>query len=127
MENIVGNAPGFVFGFKDHYKNTKDHCESNGFRFCPMILEAHGGSWSLNMRRVLDFVGRHQEMCGESGRISASLKIAQRLSVSLQRENARAVLKRLGEPSGEEAGPVDLGSLWEDDGPDEVGEGPKGQ
>ena len=47
------------------------------------------------MRKVVDNIARRQDATGYGGAEPASLRIAQRLSICLQAENARAILKRL--------------------------------
>ncbi len=60
-----------------------------------MVLEAHGGSWSRPARKIWDrLVRREAAMTGEEPS-QVSLRIAQRTSVALHGENARAILKRL--------------------------------
>lgn len=80
--------------FKREYQNTEQHCESEGFAFVPMVMEAHGGSWSPTARHILEEVAKGQAAASNGDPGSFSLKIAQRLSVTLHRENARAVLRR---------------------------------
>ena len=68
---------------------------STGFDFTPFVIEAHSGSLSSAARKVVDMIAKAQEQIG--GRFVSeptSLRIAQRISVALHRENARAILKR---------------------------------
>ena len=81
--------------WKKQYKNTAEHCKSEGFAFEPLIIEAHGGGWSGTLRKVVDNIARRQDATSSGGAEPASLRIAQRLSICLQAENARAILKRL--------------------------------
>ncbi len=60
-----------------------------------MILEAHGGGWSFSARRVPTRVAKGIAAVWREGDEVASLRIAQRIPVSLHRENARGVLKRV--------------------------------
>ena len=76
-------------------ETTEALCCRQGIRFIPMVIESHGGGWSKSARQVLDCVAKHVSASwNEDGEV-ASLSIAQRLSVTLHRENARAMLKRL--------------------------------
>jgi hypothetical protein len=84
---------------KETYRDTGQKCRAQGFQFTPLIFESHGGSWSLAARRIFDFVAKQQQSVGEVGLQGASLKIAQRLSSTLHRENARAIFKRLAQQS----------------------------
>ena len=81
--------------FKKQYKSTAEQCKNEGFAFEPLIIEAHGGGWSGTLRKVVDNIARRQDATGSGGPEPASLRIAQRLSICLQAENARAILKRL--------------------------------
>ena len=97
LAQVVDN-PNIVFEryeeFKRSYKNTDQVCEQQGFSFIPMILESHGGSWSSTARNILARVATGQSSAWNEDGEEASLRIAQRMSVALHRENARAVLKR---------------------------------
>ena len=98
MEHVA-SSPSVVFDAYENFKRTHNDtarcCEAQGFSFTPMILEAHGGGWSLSARRVLTRVAKGIAAVWREGDEVASLRIAQRISVSLHRENARAVLKRV--------------------------------
>ena len=59
-----------------------------------MIMESHAGAWSPTALKVIGRVAELQAAVWNEDGEASSLKIAQRLSVALQRENARAVLKR---------------------------------
>ena len=83
--------------FKKTYKDTAQQCTTVGFTFCPMVLEAHGGAWAPSARRVWDSIARRASSAWNDGQESTSLKLAQRLSCSLHRESARAILRRLDE------------------------------
>jgi len=88
--------------FKKTYKDTGQQCEQAGFRFTPMVLEAHGGSWSPVARQVFDRLAKRAAAATGEEPSLVSLRIAQRTSVALHRENARAILKRLTTLSVEE-------------------------
>ncbi len=94
--------------YKRAYKQTAESCETQGFRFIPMILEAHAGGWCPTARGVLDWIARQSAACHGEAAATTALRIAQRMSITLQRENARAVLKRMVVP---ERGPPPSG--WE--------------
>ena len=50
------------------------------------------------MRHVIEDIAKRQRTVWEEGHEPASLRIAQRLSIGLQAENARAVLRRMPVP-----------------------------
>ena len=60
-----------------------------------MVVEAHGGGWGLEARRVFaTFASNSAARRGDNAGILAE-QFSQRLSCLLRRENARAVLQRL--------------------------------
>jgi hypothetical protein len=97
-------------------ETTDAACTRQGFAFVPMVIEAHSGGWSKRARQTLDSIAKHVSASWYTEGEAASLSIAQRLSISLHRENARAVLRRLQEtapdmvPSG--WSPDDTTPLW---------------
>ena len=58
---------------------------------------------SSSLRSAIDCIAKAGASLGNDSQASLSLRIAQRISCSLQRENARAVLRRMvvDEPVGE--------------------------
>ncbi len=81
--------------FKKQYKSTEEQCKNEGFALERLIIEAHGGGLSGTLRRVVDNIARRQDATGSGGAEPASLRIVQRLSICLQAESARTLLKRL--------------------------------
>ncbi len=79
---------------KKEYQDTAQQCEQAGLRFVPMIVEAHSGSWSPLARGVLDWIARQRAAINHEEPATIALRIAQRLSATLHRENSRAILKR---------------------------------
>ena len=75
-------------------ETTDTLCANQGLRFVPMVLEAHGGGWSKTARGVLDSIAKSVASTWNENNEIATLAIAQRLSVTLHRENARAVVRR---------------------------------
>ena len=71
---------------------------AQGFSFTPMVVDSHSGAWSPTARKTLDRVAKTLAMSWNDQGESTSLKLAQRLSITLHRENARAVMKRMGSP-----------------------------
>ena len=88
---------------------TGEACAQAGFDFVPMVMEAHGGGWGAGARKVIGDIARCVATARNIDPAAASLDIAQRISVALHRENARAILKRR----------LWAGDDWE---PDEPGE-----
>ena len=80
-----------------------------------MVLETHSGGWGKTARQALDFVAKGVAATTTDSAELSSLRIAQRLSTTLHRENARAGLRRLCQPEPAEARDeivVDEPSLW---------------
>ena len=69
-------------------------CAEAGFRFVPLAIEAHSGSFSSSLRGVLDWVASPSSAATRESKELVSLRIAQRVSCVLHRECARAVLRR---------------------------------
>ena len=99
---------------KKQHLDTESHCVANGFRFIPMVLESHGGGWSPLFRKTLDEITKIISSSSHDRNETASLRVAQRISVSLHRENARAVLRRLT-PICSVVPPAGWGSVVEED------------
>ena len=90
--------------FKRNFKDTEAECERQGFRFNPLIVDSHSGAWSPFARIGWDWLAKSQSSAwNEAGEIT-SIRIAQRLSFALHRENARAILRR--------APPIDEPDVW---------------
>ena len=86
---------------KREYQDTARLCEAAGLHFVPMVIEAHSGGWSPLARGVLDWIAQQAAATSNNEPATVALRIAQRMSTALHRENARAILKRCGtqEPS----------------------------
>ena len=59
-----------------------------------MVLEAHRGGWSPLLRKVFDWISKQQALVTNEEQAVVSLRVAQRISCTLHRENARAILRR---------------------------------
>ena len=94
----VAETPGLVFceyeRMKREYKNTAQLCNDAGFAFSPVVFEAHAGGWSPIARATFDRLAKAQAASQNEDPSTVSLRIAQRISCALQRENARAILQR---------------------------------
>ena len=74
--------------------STEEQCRQQDLLFIPMVLESHGGSWGRTSRKTLDTISKHLAAARGDRDDQTSLLIAQRLSIALHRETARAILKR---------------------------------
>jgi hypothetical protein len=130
----LGKDPAKIFSdyedYKRGYKDTDELCKQQGFVFAPLIVEAHGGGWSGALRKTVDNIARRQRAVWSEEGEAVSLRIAPRLSICLQAENARAVLRRM--PILESENEREEGSLWEEkpmdvegeEGEEDSGDGP---
>ena len=85
---------------KNSFLDTASQCTKAGITFCPLVLEAVGGGWSDALRSVVAWIASESKRSGPTDGSDASFKIAQRISCTLHRENARAILKRAPEQLG---------------------------
>ena len=94
---------------------TEALCTNEGLRFVPMVVESHGGGWSKTAREMLDCIAKSVATAWREDNEIASLAIAQRLSVTLHRENARAIVRRRREATPTavpDAAAADEPGLW---------------
>ena len=91
---------------KNSYKNTEQQCCDQGFRFHPLVFEAQAGGVSPQARALFDALAREAAASTREQPEALSLRLAQRMSCALQRETARAVIRRQAE---REAAPVSSG------------------
>jgi hypothetical protein len=82
---------------KKIHHNTAQLCAGQGLQFIPLVVEACGGGWGPTAVATFRKLGAlHASRLGMSASDGAE-QLFQALSVALQRENARAVLRRLAE------------------------------
>ena len=100
-EDVLNAYEDFKKGFQapGESATTADLCKGAGLSFLPMIIESHSGGWGKTARRCLDVIAKHASACWHEDAEVETLRIAQRLSCSLHRENARAIMRRLQEPA----------------------------
>ena len=82
--------------FKENFKSTSTQCQQSGLSFIPMIMEASGGGWGKQARRVWsELAKKHSLAAGElTSDKDSAIQTLQRLSIILHRENARAISRR---------------------------------
>ena len=79
---------------KNSYLGTAETCAEDGIAFVPMVIEAHSGGWGPTATKVWLRLGRAiSQLSGESTAVEA-LRVKQNLGLTLQRETARAILRR---------------------------------
>ena len=82
---------------KRAFQDTASLVAERGATFCPLVLEACGGGWSQALRNVVAWIASESRMARgptAGSPTDISLRSAQRISCTLHRENARAVLRR---------------------------------
>ena len=83
--------------------STQALCNEVHLRFIPMVLEAHGGGWSKDFQKTIDWIAGKQALATGIDASLASTRIAQRISCTLQRVNAEAIIaRRVGKGGWEE-------------------------
>ena len=75
-------------------ETTEEQCQRRGIKFMPMVVECHGGSWGTDACQTLDAIAKGGATAWNEAPEAISLRIAQRMSMTLHRENARAILRR---------------------------------
>ena len=96
--------------FKQSDRDTADQCRRQGLSFIPLVVEAHGGGWGPAAKKVWKSLARATAArLGQDDSVAAA-ELAQRISITLQRENARAILRRL--PAGVEVAARANASAW---------------
>ena len=60
---------------------TEEACLRAGFRFIPMVMEAHGGGWGAGARGVIGAISRCVAAARNVEPSVASLELAQRISI----------------------------------------------
>ena len=95
--------------FRCSYQDTKSQCQAQGISFIPMVMGAVGGGWGRSARGVWSELAKINALAtGELETESiCAVMLLQRLSMTLHRENARAVMRRM-EHMGDQA----VGSSW---------------
>ena len=80
---------------KRAFLQTEAQCAEQGLSFTPMVMEAHGGSWGPAAKQALKVIAKELANVTGLSVSEATTTIAQRLSTTLHRANARAIVRRL--------------------------------
>ena len=105
--SFLSSASPSVAGFfhevetrKNSFQDTASQVAALGATFRPLVLEACGGGWSPALREVIAWVSTESRamrgLVGDTPQ-DVSVRIAQRISCTLLRESACAVLRRAPE------------------------------
>ena len=85
---------------KRNYLSTAAQCEQQGLQFLPIVIEAHGGTWGPTAKQAFKALCREYANSNSVETSAACSDFAQRISIALERENARAILRRLTQLGG---------------------------
>ena len=118
LVNEARQDPAAVWGrYEDmtrSYQDTAAECQRQGLTFLPFVVEAHGGGFGPMARRAVAHIAKAGAATeGEEVERQAANTV-RRMSCSVHRQNARAVLRRFPAPptgfavSGPEAWGEDL-------------------
>ena len=78
------------------YQQTLATCTAEGLQFIPLVVEACGGGWAPTaMKTWKELATAHAARSTETAGVECG-RLLQALGLTLQKENARAVLRRLG-------------------------------
>jgi len=109
MQRVVQDPAGPTAFYEEHKRQDRDteqQCEAQGFRLAPFILEAHSGAMGPEASKMVRELGsRIAARSGIDHGVAVS-ELAMRIQTTLQRETARATLRRL-------ASSVDAPGPWQ--------------
>ena len=83
--------------YEDHKRNhlhTARLCAEANIGFSPAVQEADGGSWSTSAQKVFSELAKNKAQLTGEPKDSLLRQLHENLSVSLHRDNARAIAKR---------------------------------
>ena len=81
--------------FKNTYLDTANHCASEGISFLPMVVEAHSGAWGPTATKVWLRLSKAVSLVSGEPTAVEALRARQNLGLTLHRETARAIIRRL--------------------------------
>ena len=82
--------------FKRNHLDTARLCTEAGITFVPMVLEANGGVWGPSARKIFSELAKTKSVQSGEQKDKILGQLYQNLDVVLQRENSRAILRRMG-------------------------------
>ena len=81
-------------GFKCDHLETATLCRAEGMQFIPMVIEACGGGWGAEAAKTWAELAKQSALASGEHRSTCAAQILGSLSVTLHKENARAVIRR---------------------------------
>ena len=98
VQNSIQNATTAATtyeAFKCSHNQTELDCQSAGISFIPMVVEADSGCWGPSAARVFSELAKRKACVSGEFRNTTLMHLYQNLGISLHRENARAILRRM--------------------------------
>lgn len=82
---------------KRAHQNSQTTCDAEGLQFVPLVAEACAGGWAPTAASTWKHLAR--TVAGRTGEAASVLteRLQQTLALTLQRENARAILRGAGD------------------------------
>ena len=80
---------------KRQYLDTQQLCSAAGLQFLPLVAEACDGGWGPAAQRVWAALGSEMAVRTGDGAAAETERLLPALLLTLQREKARTVLRRL--------------------------------
>ena len=81
--------------FKRGYLDTETQCAARNLDFLPFVMEAHSGGVGKSARRICSHIAKIGSARESEDIFETTSTMFRRITISLHRENARAVLRRL--------------------------------
>ena len=106
---VFKGADHVVLDYEAHKRShlqTQDQCTAQGLQFIPLVVECRGGWGPAAAKAWQALAAAIAAQTGEPVSVEAN-RLYETLAVTLQRENARAVLRRVP-ASGPDPGPAAL-------------------
>jgi hypothetical protein len=100
LQLVLGGTTAAVQAYEQEKRDqnqTAAHCTAQGMHFVPMVAEPSGG-WGPSGLAALRRIARATEASSARAPGTAMREFLQQLSITIRRADARAVLRRMGEP-----------------------------
>jgi hypothetical protein len=74
--------------------DTAASCQAEGLTFIPVVCEADGGGWGPAAQKTFSELAKHKSALTGEDASKVAVQLYQSLGLVLQRENARAIIRR---------------------------------
>ena len=79
---------------KRSHLDTAASCQAEGLTFIPVVCEADGGGWGPAAQKTFSELAKHKSALTGEDASKVAVQLYQSLGLVLQRENARAIIRR---------------------------------